>query len=292
MDRPWYSGGAEVQRKKRYGPFTGGAVALVILAWMALPAFAAHVPVRDGQTVTVKLRNVLTTDNCRKNDVIAFEVAEDVLVNGHVVIAKGAPAEGKVTDVKGAFKPRDKGAEVVFRFLTVRSADRQDLPLRLQSGTTRKGKDDEVHERTSIPGQITRVVGADKGKEYNVYIDGTFAVNTSDAIAVPPEVTPPAPAVSQPSAPVAPPPAPAAPASTLAGTDVSLAPSSVKFDSTPDGAEIVIDGTMVGNTPSILRLNPGRHSIEIHMAGYRTWSRVMVVDPESHPSVLATMIKQ
>jgi hypothetical protein len=54
----------------------------------------------------------------------------------------------------------------------------------------------------------------------------------------------------------------------------------------------VIDGNVVGNTTSTLRLMPGHHSIEIRLAGYRTWSRVMVVDPESHQSVRATLIKQ
>ena len=71
-----------------------------------------------------------------------------------------------------------------------------------------------------------------------------------------------------------------------------MAPSSVEFDSTPDGADIAIDGNLVGNTPSTLRLIPGHHSIEIRMAGYRTWSRIMVVDPESHPSVRAILVKQ
>jgi hypothetical protein len=78
----------------------------------------------------------------------------------------------------------------------------------------------------------------------------------------------------------------------MAATDVAMAPSSVEFGSTPDGADIVIDGNLVGNTPSTLRLTPGHHAIEIRMAGYRTWSRMMVVDPESHPSVRALLIKQ
>jgi hypothetical protein len=291
MDRPSYLSGAEIQRHDRQWHFTGWGAALILLSCVALPVFGARVPVRDGQTVSLKLRNVLTTDNCRKNDTIAFEVAEDVVVNGHVVITKGAPAEGKVTDVKGAFKPRDKGAEVVFRFLTVRAADRQDLPLRMQPGNTRKGKETEVHERAVIPGQITRVVGADKGKEYDVYIDGSFTVNTSDAILVAPEVSPAASAVPQPSAPVAVPMAPAAPSTPLAATDMA-ATSSVEFDSTPDGADIVIDGNLLGNTHSTLHLTPGRHDIEIRMAGYRPWSQRMVVDPESHQSVRVTLIPQ
>jgi hypothetical protein len=288
MDRPTYSSGAEVHRRDRYWPYIGCFAALVLLSLLALPGFAAQVPVRDGQTVSLKLRNILTTDNVRKNDPIEFEVSEDVLVNGHVVVARGATARGKVLDVKGAFKPRAKDAEVIFQFLTVRAADRQELPLRPRPEKDKKGKEEEVHERSAIPGQISRVVGADKGKEYNVYIDGSFTINTSDAIAAAP-AAPATPAPVQPSAPAT---APAAPAAALSPTDVGVTPSSVEFGSTPDGADIVIDGNMVGNTPSTLRLTPGHHSIEIRMAGYRTWSRIMVVDPESHPSVRAALIKQ
>ncbi len=288
MDRPSYSR-VQNQRHYRQPLVMGRFVALIFLFLLALPAFAVRVPVRDGQSVDLKLRNVLTTDNVRKGDAIEFEVAQDVLINGHVVIARGATARGKVVEVKGAFKPRAKDAEVIFQFLAVRAVDRQDLPLRLQSRKTSKGKDTEVHERSSIPGQISRVVGADKGKEYSAYIDGSFTVNTSDAIAVAPAAAPTPPAAPEASAPVAAPPAPSSP---LAATDVGLQPSSVDFDSTPDGAEIVIDGAMVGNTPSTLRMTPGHHTVEIRMAGYRTWSRIMVVDPESRPSVRATLVKQ
>jgi len=292
MDRPSYWRGVEDHRHDRPGVSIGRFAALLLFSLVALPGFAARVPVRDGQTVNLKIRNILTTDNVRKNDVIEFEVAQDVVINGHVVIAKGAIAHGKIVDVKGAFKPRAKDAEVIFRYSTVRAVDRQDLPLRPRPEKSKKGGEEEVHERSEIPGQITRIVGADKGKEYDAYVDGSFTVDASDAIVGASVAAPATPAPAQPSAPAAAPAAPPTPASALAATDEGLAPSSVEFGSTPDGAEIVIDGNMVGNTPSTLRLTPGHHSIEIRMAGYRTWSRNMVVDPESHPSVRATLIKQ
>jgi hypothetical protein len=286
MDRPSYLRGVAVQCRDRHSVISLVA-GLIFLSLLALPGFAARVPLRDGQTVKLKLRNVITTDNVRKGDTIEFEVSEDVLINGHVAIAKGATAQGKVVDVKGAFNPRAKDAEVVFQFLTVRAFDQQDLPLRPRPEKTKRGKEEEIHEGSPIPGQISRVVGADKGKEYQAYVDGSFTINASDAIAVAPAT----PATAQPSALGAAPAAPAPP-SALAATDMEVAPSSVKFGSTPDGAEIVIDGNLVGNTPSTLRLAPGHHAIEIRLAGYRTWSRIMVVDPESHPSVQATLIKQ
>lgn len=291
MDRPVYSGGAAVPRHDRHSLFIGWFAALVLLSLLASPGFAARVPLRDGQSVSLKLLNILTTDNVRKGDPVEFEVAADVLINGHVVIARGATAHGRVVEVKGAFKPRAKDAEVIFQFLTVRAADGHELPLRSRANKAKKGKDEDVHETAPIPGQISRVVGADKGKEYEAYVDGSFTVVASDTIATAPST----PVVAQPSAPVATPSAPATPAppvSPMAATDMGVTPSSVEFSSTPDGAEIVIDGNMVGNTPSTLRLTPGHHSIDIRMAGYRTWSRIMVVDPESHPSVRATLVKQ
>jgi hypothetical protein len=269
----------------------GRIAALVGCLLLALPGFAARVPLRDGQEVALKLRNVLTTDNVQKGDTIQFEVAEDVLINGHVVIAKGATASGKILDVKGAFKPRAKDAEVIFQFAVVHASDGQDLPLRPQAGKPRKGaeKGNEIHERSEIPGQITRVVGAEKGKQYEAYVDGSFIITTSDTFTAAPAAAP-SPAAAQPSASVAVPVAPPAPPSILTATDVAVEPSAVEFSSTPDRADIVIDGNLVGNTPSTLRLTPGHHTIEIRMAGYRTWTRVMVVDPESRPSVRATLV--
>ena len=289
MDRP--SNLVAVQRHYRRPGLIGGFAALVFLFLQLLPGWAMQIPVRDGQTVKLKLRNILTTDNVQKGDTIDFDVVEDILVNGHVVIAKGATGHAKIVDIRGAFNPRAKDAEVTFQFSTVSSVDQQELPLRPQPEKTKKGKEVLIHEKSVIPGQITHVVGADKGKEYEAYIDGSFSVNASDAIAVTPSGAPAASAASQPGVTVAPTAAPAPP-TPLAAADVTLAPSSVEFSSTPDGADIVIDGNVVGSTPSTLRLTPGHHTIEIRMAGYRTWSRIMVVDPESHPSVRATLVKQ
>jgi hypothetical protein len=231
----------------------------------------------------VKLRNILTTENIRKGDRIEFEVTEEILVSGHVVIAKGSVAQGKTLDVKGTGKPKAKDAEVVFQFTTVRAVDNQEIPLRLQGSKSRKenAKGAEVAERSPIPGYPTRLIGAEKGKEYTVYTDGSFAINAADAVAVPPAAT----SAGAPAA-------VAAPAAPTAAVDVGMEPASVEFNSEPKGADILIDGTFVGNTPSTLRMTPGRHNLEIRLTGYRSWTRTMVVDPESHPAVRATLVKE
>jgi hypothetical protein len=272
---------------------------LFLVSFAARPGFAERLPVPDGTAVDLKLVNIVTTDNVQKDDVILFEVAKDVVVNGRVVIAKGAVARGKIVDVKGAYKPRDVNAEVVFQFLTVRAADQKDLPLRKTRQKGAKGKELEVHEKSAIPGQIMRVVGADKGKEYQAYLNGSFTINTPEAMAVeapaaPVAPPPPAPAAAPPTAPAAAP--PSAPVSVTPSFTApsptspdSEETSSVEFQSTPDGADIVIDGRVLGTTRTILHLAPGRHEVEIRLTGYLIWARRMVVDPESHQSLRVTL---
>jgi hypothetical protein len=287
MHRYSYSKAAQIQGLGRLSALLGRSAALILLLFFAIPGFAAQVHVRDGQLVRLKLRNILTTENIRKGDRIEFEVTEEILVSGHVVIAKGSVAQGKILDVKGTGKPRAKDAEVVFQFTTVRAVDNQEIPLRLQGSKSGKvsGKRAEVAERSPIPGYPTRLIGAEKGKDYTVYTDGSFAINATDAVAVP-AAAPSAAAPATVAAPAAPPAVPAA------ALDVGMEPASVEFNSTPNGADILVDGTFVGNTPSTLRITPGHHNLEIRLTGYRSWTRSMVVDPESHPAVRATLVKE
>ncbi len=71
---------------------------------------------------------------------------------------------------------------------------------------------------------------------------------------------------------------PAAPA-TLA---TSAAPASadqahLQVTSTPDGADIEIDGNYVGNTPSTVGLAAGQHQISVKRTGYKPWERKISV---------------
>jgi hypothetical protein len=49
--------------------------------------------------------------------------------------------------------------------------------------------------------------------------------------------------------------------------------ASIQLSSNPAGAEITIDGNYAGNTPSLIKLRPGTHSIRITKTGYTPWER-------------------
>ena len=53
------------------------------------------------------------------------------------------------------------------------------------------------------------------------------------------------------------------------------------FTSTPPGAEITVDGSYVGNTPSEIGLSTGTHVVVISMVGFAEWKRELTVASDS-----------
>jgi len=66
----------------------------------------------------------------------------------------------------------------------------------------------------------------------------------------------------------------------------------VTISSDPQGAEIYLDGSLVGNTPSVFKLAVGRHHIRIKLPGKQIWWRDFEVlkdsDATLNPSLLPT----
>jgi hypothetical protein len=52
-------------------------------------------------------------------------------------------------------------------------------------------------------------------------------------------------------------------------------PTELDITSTPDGADILIDGNFVGSTPSSISVPAGEHVVGIRIAGYSPWERTI-----------------
>jgi PEGA domain len=74
-------------------------------------------------------------------------------------------------------------------------------------------------------------------------------------------------------------PAPQGPQLTNVSAKSSESPytSQIAVSSTPAQADIEIDGSFVGNTPSTIDVTPGDHVVVVKKAGYRDWQRRMKV---------------
>jgi serine protease Do len=64
---------------------------------------------------------------------------------------------------------------------------------------------------------------------------------------------------------------------------------SVMIKSDPEGADIIIDGNFVGNTPSSVLVKSGEHTIVIEKPGYKKWDRFIRIDPRSNITLNATL---
>jgi hypothetical protein len=111
----------------------------------------------------------------------------------------------------------------------------------------------------------------DNKKEYSCQIEGRQKADSADAAAD----------ASQPDSSSSAPPAPAADVST-----VRLSVTSV-----PDGADIEVDGSFSGNTPSDIQIPEGEHTITVKKTGYKNWERKMKLSAGSNIHLNAEMEK-
>ena len=70
-------------------------------------------------------------------------------------------------------------------------------------------------------------------------------------------------------------------------TDFSI----ISVKSAPDGAEILVDGKFVGNTPSTLQLKFGEHTISVKKAGYVLWERTITLSAGGNITIDADLEK-
>jgi hypothetical protein len=57
----------------------------------------------------------------------------------------------------------------------------------------------------------------------------------------------------------------------------STAQAQISVTSNPTGADIELDGTFVGNTPSTIGVAAGDHTIHVSKNGFKTWERQVKV---------------
>jgi hypothetical protein len=51
----------------------------------------------------------------------------------------------------------------------------------------------------------------------------------------------------------------------------ATATATVHVDSTPSGAQVFIDSSLAGQTPAVIKVQPGTHSVQVVMPGFTDW---------------------
>jgi len=69
------------------------------------------------------------------------------------------------------------------------------------------------------------------------------------------------------------------------------ATGTITVNSNPDGADVYVDSSFVGNAIAVLKLSEGKHVIKVSMAGYKDWTREITVLAGSEVKLVATLEK-
>jgi PEGA domain len=84
----------------------------------------------------------------------------------------------------------------------------------------------------------------------------------------------------------------AVPDSVVASAPPATEPGTVTVSSSPEGADVMVDGAFVGNAPANLKLPPGKHTVAVTFSGFKPWSRDLTVLAASETNLNATLEKQ
>lgn len=213
----------------------------------------------DGTPVKLRLSQTVSSADAHVNDRVEFEVLEDVMVAGVVVIPKGGTALGTVTEAVPK-KRMARGGKLEIVMDSVRLVDGQKAALR----AVKDGKGGGHTGGMTIGIVAAAIVfwpaaplfllmhGKDisfpKGTDVPTFVNGDMKLD-------PAKFQQAEGGMGQPI---------------VAGVASNLA-----ISSTPVGADIYLDQNFVGNTPSTVNVPAGKHSVSVRKPGFQDWARDM-----------------
>jgi hypothetical protein len=202
----------------------------------------------DGTPIKLRLTQNVSSANAKAGDKVDFEVVDEVKLGDVIVIRKGSPAVGTVTAARSAKRMHRKGS-VSIEIDSVMLADGEKATLRRVAEVSGEGEIGSMISTMILTGSPVWLF--ESGDEAVIerlyvitgYVNGTMHLDPAKFM-------------------------------TPAALPVI---SSLQITSQPSKAEIWLDGSFVGSTPSEIRVSEGEHTITISKAGCRTWERTLMV---------------
>jgi hypothetical protein len=217
----------------------------------------------DGTPLKLRINRTISSADAHVGDTVDFEVLDEVSVNGILVIPKGGLAFATVTEAQ-AKRRMARGGKLDINIDYVKLVSGEKAALRAVKDMKGGG-----HTGAMVGGMVaTSIVffpaapfflfmhGKDitipKGTEITAYANGDMKLEVAKFH--------PASTVQQISG-------------NIPGANSSAA--KLQVDSNPSGADIEVDGSFVGNTPSEVQVAEGDHIVAVKKAGFNNWERKM-----------------
>lgn len=236
----------------------------------------------DETPVRLRLNRTISSADAHVGDTVDFETLDDITVNGTLVIPKGGLAFATVTEAQAKRRMARGGKlDINIDYVKLVSGDR--AALRAVRDVKGGG-----HTGAMVGGMVAtslvffpaapfflfmhgKDISIPKGTEVSAYINGDVKMDI---------------AKFQPATPTPP---PSVAASTVPSANSNSA--KLQLESTPPGADIEIDGSFVGNTPSDVQVTEGDHTVTVRKAGFTNWERKVKISSGSNVHLKAELEK-
>jgi len=237
----------------------------------------------DATPVKLRFNRTVSSADAHVGDTVDFEVLQDVSVNGTLVIPKGGFAFGTVTEAQPKRRMARGGKlEINIDYVKLVSSDK--AALRSVKGGSGGGHTGAMTAGIVATGIVFfpaapfflfmhgKDITMPKGGEFTAYVNGDMKLDIA-------KFQPPEPAPQK---------------DLSAGNhdhDVSLASAKLQIESSPPGADIEVDGSFVGNTPSDVQVEEGEHTVAVKRAGFKNWERIVKSSAGSSVHISAELEK-
>jgi len=220
----------------------------------------------DETPVRLRLNRTISSADAHVGDTLDFEVLDDITVNGTLVIPKGGLAFATVTEAQ-AKRRMARGGKLDINIDYVKLVSGEKAALRAVKDTKGGG-----HTGGMVGGMVaTSIVffpaapfflfmhGKDtsipKGTEITAYVNGDMRLDIA-------KFQPAAPAQNAVSSPA---------------QNAGSVSAKLQLESNPSGADIEVDGSFVGNTPSDVQVTEGDHTVTVKKTGFKDWEKKLKV---------------
>jgi hypothetical protein len=235
----------------------------------------------DGTPIKLRINRTISSADAHVGDTIDFEVLEDVSLNGTLVIPKGGLAFATVTEAQ-AKRRMARGGKLDINVDYVKLLSSNRAALRAVKDMKGGG-----HTGAMVGGMVAtsliffpaapfflfmhgKDISIPKGTEVTAYVNGDMKLDIAKFQPNPPPQTV---------------------ASSEASAAVNATSAKIQLESNPTGADIELDGSFVGNTPSNVQVAEGDHTVTVKKAGFKDLERKMKVNGGSNIHLNADLEK-
>jgi hypothetical protein len=236
----------------------------------------------DATPVKLRINRTISSGDSKVGDTVDFEVLQDVSVNGTLVIPKGGLAYATITEAQAKRRMGRAGKlDINIDYVKLVTGDKAALRAikEVQGGSHVVGMTAGIVATSLVffPAApfFLFMHGKDitipKGTEITAYVNGDMKLDLV-------KFQPPAPRQTDLSA---------------GNHDQMVNSSSAKLqiDSNPPAADIEVDGSFVGNTPSDVQVSEGEHTVTVKKSGFKNWERKLKSSAGSSVHISAELEK-